>query len=215
MGIDKRLRKRSAPSVQVPHPEPVEKSRTAEETVKLLIRKSQLPVHLLPYCILSGNGKRHIDSVHSHEINLLLPSVMVPPAHGIVECTIVQIIPELVRGDPVHPLHGKRQSFRKFGTATAPADMISAVLPEVPVQRTGHAYTGVSFKHNPAVVRSVKGKPVLPVLLPGCHEDLKIIRMLSCDPLQQSLCSLFLFRRGVFRFQVRYRVSGRTADQKH
>ena len=120
MVIHKTLRKGAAPSVKISHPEPVEICRTAEETRKIFIGETKLLIDSLPHRILSCKGERHIDSVKRHEIDLFLPAVEIPPTHGIVECTVIQIISVLIRRRTENPFRRKRKHFRKDILLAAP-----------------------------------------------------------------------------------------------
>ena len=78
--VDERLRQRASPAVQVAHPEPVEKRRAAEKSFQLLVCEPEVAVDLLPNRVLSRKGQRHVDTVERHEVDLLLPAGLVPPA---------------------------------------------------------------------------------------------------------------------------------------
>ena len=108
------------PTVQIPHPEPVEICRSAEEIFEFLISESQPAVHSLPHRILSGDSQWHIDSVHCHEIDFPLPSVEIPPAHGVVEGAVIEIVPVSVRRSAFDSFLWQRQDFRQFCIRAAP-----------------------------------------------------------------------------------------------
>ena len=91
------LSQRTSPAIKITHPEPIEISRSTEKRLQVLIRKAEGLINPFPDRILSCNSKRHIDSVHSHEINLFLPTVKIPPAHRIVESAVIQIVTPFVR----------------------------------------------------------------------------------------------------------------------
>ena len=164
MIFHKVLRKRATPSIEVTHPEPVEICWSAEETFQFAVSETKFIVDSSPYRILTGQRKRHVDAVQSHEIYLLLPSVKIPPAHGVVEGTIIQIISVLIWRCTMNLFRRERKIFRKIFLLSAPRKMPSAVLLQIITESTCHTDTIVSFEDNLSTLCIIY-KPVLTILL--------------------------------------------------
>ena len=133
------LRERTLPAVKVAHSLPRQMGRSHEELANLLIAHPVLTVNLLPDCLLTGDGKRHIDSVEGHPVDEALPLVPIPPRHSVAEGAVVEEEP--LRHGSLNTDFGwnGRHSLRQFHRIViVPAHICKAILLKVTVETYSH-----------------------------------------------------------------------------
>ena len=139
LAVNPLLRKRTLPAVKVAHPLPRQMGRSHEELANLLIAHPVLTVNLLPDCLLTGDGKRHIDSVEGHPVDEALPLVPIPPRHSVAEGAVVEEEP--LRHGSLNTDFGRnrRHCLRQFHRIViVPAHICKAVFLQVAVETDSH-----------------------------------------------------------------------------
>ena len=146
LSVDPSLGKWSLPTVDIDHALPRKMGRTSKECTYLLIGHAVLAPYLLPYGLLTGDGKGHVDAVERHPVDEALPLFPLPPGHRIAEGAIVQEEPDghfhfgrdLARD-------GRQHRWQLYGVEVEPTDICKAILLEVAVQPHRHGVGIVSL----------------------------------------------------------------------
>ena len=99
-----------------------------------------------------------------------MPAFKIPPAHSIVESTVVQVVAIFVWRGLFNSACRQRQRLRKILRRTAPASMPKAIIFQILPKGGSYAHSIVSFQQNFISFRRI-GKPVLSIFLLRINPD--------------------------------------------
>ena len=139
LSIDPTLWQRSLPAVDVYHSLPGQMGRTGIVGADLLVGHTVLTPYLLPYGLLTRDGKRHVHAVQRHPVDETLPLRPFPPRHRIAEGAVVEEEADGYLHLARYLLGNLRHCFWQLhGIEVIPADIRQAILLDVAVQSYCH-----------------------------------------------------------------------------
>ena len=148
MPVNYGFRKRTAITLQVLHPLPGSMSGPGKKGTCFSVTEIEMQQCIVPYRIQTDGEKRHINGIHSHEIQFFLPAFPIPPGSSVADSTVIHVYAITPVDNTAFPFARLRQFLRKVQLIAKPGNMCLTGILQIPIESSGQSNRSITTQND-------------------------------------------------------------------